>query len=106
MKNKLYVSKEYFKSSPDKSGFAMMKDGEVFFYQIEQPEGVELDCKGWKDLKEVAHIETEDVLVYQEMRSLSSITITNEELFIQLVAKYDMEKPMIHKTGVKPNGVY
>jgi hypothetical protein len=106
MKSKLYVSKEYFRSSPDKSGFAMMKDGEVFFYQIEQQEGLELDCKNWADLREVAHIETEDVLVYKEMTSLSEVTISSDELFMQLVAKYDTEKPIIHKTGLKGNGVY
>lgn len=105
MKSKLYVSKDYFRVSPEKSGFVMMKDGEVFFYQLEQKEGEDLQSD-WKDLREVAHISSEDILIYKEMASLETVTISNEELFMQLVAKYDAKTPIIHQTGLKGNSIY
>lgn len=98
MKSKLYISKEYFKCSPEKSGFAMMTDGEVFFYQIEQQAGKDLNCGDLQDLREVAQIDTEDVLIYKKIGSLVDVTVSNEKLFTQLIAKYDKEKPLIHKS--------
>ena len=76
----------------------MMTDGEVFFYQIKQQAGKDLNCGDLQDLREVAHIEEEDVLIYRKIGSLVDVTISNEKLFTQLIAKYDKEKPLIHKS--------
>lgn len=105
MKSKLYVSQEYFKVSPQNSGFVMMKDGEMYFYQIEEKEGTVLDknlCV-WDDLREVANIDSEDVLMYKKSLPFNGNKVSHEDIFKQLILQYEMKTPVIHKSALGNN---
>ena len=100
MKSKLYVSKNFFKESPHKSFFAMMEDGEIFFYQFEENADIKLNNE-WEDLKEVAQIDTEDVLQYKKLNLEQSDREPDEEMFMRLTSKYENNILLIHPLPLK-----
>lgn len=100
MKSKLYVSKKCFKESPHKSFFAMMEDGEIFFYQFEENADIKLNNE-WEDLKEVVEIDTEDVLQYKKVNLDQSDDLPNDEMFRQLTSKYEDNILLIHPLPLK-----
>jgi len=79
----LYISKKYFEEFPQKGKLAMMSDGEIYFFQLDEEDLIDEVKKDYPDIQEVVKLDQDLLIVAKDIESLTDIG------FEQLIMKYE-----------------